>query len=709
MLQRPLLFSVLALLLSIQPVAAQSPAAVDSERMRSLSQDQGNNWMSWGRGYDEQRFSPLEQIHADNVDQLELAWYYDLETFRGVEGTPLVIDGVMYTTSAWNLTYALDAATGEEIWTYDPEVPRPWGRYACCGPVSRGLAAWEGKIIIGTLDGRLIALDAATGEEVWVTQTFDKAWPYTITGAPRVFDGKVVVGNGGADLGVRGFVAAYDVDNGEELWRFWTVPGNPADGFENDAMAMAAETWTGEWWELGGGGTVWDSIVYDPELNLVYMGTGNGSPLAWEHRSPDGGDNLFLASIVAVDADSGEYVWHYQQVPGEKWDYTSTAPMMLADLELYGETRQILMQAPKNGFFYILDRATGELISAREFVPNFWASHIDMRTGRPVINPRADFGEETVLITPAAGGGHNWEPMSFSPDTGLVYFTVQEDWLTYSLAPEFEPQRFRSNAGWGVERDPESRAALAAATAERRKAWLTAWDPIRQQEAWRVEHSNIGSGGTLATAGNLVFQSSVDKEFVAYRADTGERLWGQDIQTIALAGPISYSVDGEQYIAVNAGWGGGRAIVARASGQDIPISPARVLVFKLGGEASLPPFEAVDEMPPQPPRLTASEDEIERGAALFNETCALCHGRDAMGGLADLRFMEQETHDRFLEIVLEGDPILEEKGMTSFADVLSERDARDIHAYLISRAHEAWGRVSANSEENGEADLDAGE
>ncbi|MDC0598344.1 PQQ-dependent dehydrogenase, methanol/ethanol family [Gammaproteobacteria bacterium] len=688
-----LFFVTVSLLISTYSLGQ---ANVDHARMLQADTD-GSNWLAWGRTYDEQRFSPLDQINTETVSELGLAWYYDLETFRGVEGTPIVIDGVLYATSAWNITRAINAKTGEEIWTYDPEVPRAWGRYACCGPVSRGLAAWEGKIIIATLDGRLIALSASSGEPEWSVQTFDQDWPYTITGAPRVFDGKVLIGNGGADLGVRGFVSAYDVNNGEELWRFYTVPGNPADGFENDAMAMAAETWNGEWWTLGGGGTVWDSIVYDPELKLVYIGVGNGSPLAAEYRSPGGGDNLFLASIVALNAQTGEYVWHYQQVPAEKWDYTATQPMMLADLEINGETRQIIMQAPKNGFFYILDRATGELLSAREFVPNFWASHIDMRTGRPVINPAADFGPETVLISPAAGGGHNWEPMSYSPLTGLVYFTVQEDWLSYSLSANFTPRKFRSNAGWGFERDPELREQINTQMNLRREAWLTAWDPVRQQEVWRAEHSDVGSGGTLATAGNLVAQGSIDKEFVIYRADSGERLWSMDIQTVALAGPISYMVDGEQYIAVNAGWGGGRALIARASGNNFPVSPARLLVFKLGGNAELPPMEAVTALPPQPPPLTASEDEVQRGAQLYTETCVLCHGQNAIGGLKDLRYMTADTHRDFLTIVLEG--TREDKGMASFADILTEEQAEDIHAYLIARANESWGNDLTQPEE----------
>ena len=700
-MKRITLISLLAVgLFSALSTTAQAQTAnVNQARMLKADQDAGN-WMSWGRTYSEQRFSPLTQINDKNINQLGLAWFYDLDTFRGVEGTPVVVDGVMYTSSAWNLTYALDAKTGKQLWQYDPEVPRAWGRYACCDVVSRGLAVWEGKVFIGTLDGRLIALDARTGTPIWTVQTFDKNYPYTITGAPRVFNGKVLIGNGGADLGVRGFAAAFDANTGKELWHFWTVPGNPALGFENDAMKMAATTWFGEWWKLGGGGTVWDSIVYDPELNLVYLGVGNGSPLSHLHRSDGKGDNLFLASIVAVNADTGKYVWHYQEVPGEKWDFTAVQPMMLADLKLDGKLRKVIMQAPKNGFFYVLDRATGELLSAREFVPNFWASHIDLHTGRPVMNPQADFGKDTVLVSPAAGGGHNWEPMSYSPLTGLVYFPVQEDWLTYSVAgPEWQPKPFRSNAGWGFESDAKKRAANTKAMNDRRHAWLTAWDPVKQQEVWRVEQSNIGSGGTLATAGNLVMQGSVEREFVAYSADKGKKLWSLPVQNIALAGPISYMVDGEQYIAVNAGWGGGRAIIGRGNGFNPQVSPARMLVFKLGGKAQLPPLAQVTTLPAQPPGLTAAEDVVTRGGELYSQTCQQCHGVSAVGGLKDLRFMTTEVHADYLNIVLGGTRT--QKGMASFADVLKKDEAEAIHHYLIARANEDWGLNSSTGVEAG--------
>jgi quinohemoprotein ethanol dehydrogenase len=682
------LFAVAAALAACQ-LTGPGPAAVDSARLARADATPGD-WMTIGRTYDESFWSPLDRIDETNVADLGLAWFHDLDTFRGVEATPLVIDGVMYLISAWDITYAFDAATGELLWRYDPEVPTAWARYACCEPVSRGLAAWQGKIVIATLDGRLIALDAATGAPVWTTDTFADDWPYVITGAPRVFDGKVVIGSGGADLGVRGYVAAFDAEDGHELWRFYTVPGDPALGFENDAMRMAAETWTGEWWTLGGGGTAWDGLAYDPALNLVYIGTGNGSPLSWNHRSPDGGDNLFLASIVAVDADTGEYRWNYQTAPSDNWDYTSTAPMILADLEIEGVTRQVLMQAPKNGFFYVLDRATGELISAEPYAPNTWASHVDLETGRPAINPDAFFGTEPVLLTPGPGGAHNWWPMSFSPETGLVYFTVMQQYFTYSLDPNFTPRPFRPNAGWGFAGYPELRRELNAFASANEASWLTAWDPVLQQEAWRVEYPSFGSGGVLSTAGGLVFQGTVHQTLAAYRAEDGAKLWEAPANTIPIAAPMTYTVAGEQYVAIAAGWGGGVAAVERGGRGDRARDQARLLVFKLGGTAELPAFDPTTEPLSPPPPVTASEEQIQRGGQIYAENCALCHGPQARGAAdRDLRYLDAETRGMFADIVLGG--ARAEQGMPSFEGVLSRDDLAAVSGYLAARANEDWG------------------
>jgi quinohemoprotein ethanol dehydrogenase len=666
-------------------------ADAQSVSKRDLRNPDDTDWIMDGRTYDAKRYSPLTLINEDNIAELGLAWYRELDTYRGVEATPLVIEGVLYNIAPWNITTAHDAVTGEVLWEYDPAVPREWGRYACCEPVARGLAAWRDSIIIATLDGRLIALDRDTGTPRWSVQTFDKTQPYSITGAPRVFDGMVVVGNSGADLGVRGFVSAYDADSGELLWKFYLVPGNPADGFENEAMAMAAETWNGEWWKLGGGGTAWDSIAYDPDLNLVYIGTGNGSPLVQYFRSPGGGDNLFLCSIVAVDADTGEYRWHYQMAPGEEWDYTCTQSMIQAEIEIDGRERSVLMQAPKNGFFYVLDRVTGELIAANNFVAVNWASQIDPETGRPVENTEiARFDTEPRLITPGPGGGHNWYPMAFNPETGLAYFPFYEHWFVHARDETFTPVPFRSNSGWGGytgEALQERLALQQSMPAER--AGLVAWDPVKQEAAWEIPLPRHGNGGVLTTAGNLVIAGTTNQTFAAFRATDGELLWEMPVQSSPVAGPVTYVVDGEQYIAVNAGFGGGAAQVERSIGQNVNRASARLLVFKLGGEVSLPPLP--DAPPPsEPPALRADEATVERGAMVFAQTCAECHGQLAIGGVKDLRFMTPATHAAFNEIVLEG--TLVNEGMASFADILTPANVEDVHAYLIARANEDWGR-----------------
>ena len=667
-----LLAAIAAAVLLGMAAAAQEPA----------------EWASVGNGSHEQHYSPLDQINTGNVGRLGLAWYADLKTDRGQEATPLVVDGVLYNAEPWNIVTAYDARTGRELWRYDPQVPLRFGRMACCDIVTRGLGFGPGRIYVGALDGRLIALDSKTGEEVWSVQTTDRSKPYTITGAPRVFDGKVLIGNGGAELGVRGYVTAYDAATGEQLWRWHTVPGNPADGFENAAMEMAAQTWTGEWWKAGGGGTAWDSLAYDPALNLVYIGTGNGAPWSRHWRSPGGGDNLFLASIVALDADTGEYRWHYQTVPGEEWDYTATQTMTLADLEIGGRTRQVIMQAPKNGFFYVLDRATGELLGADAIVPINWASHVDMATGRPVEKPAARYGTTPVMISPGAGGAHNWNPMAFSPKTGLVYVPVTETYMAYGQAEDWKPGQGLGTSWTG---DDDKRREIAEYADTHSKGWLLAWDPVKRREAWRTPDEKKGSGGVLATGGNLVFQGKIGQTFAAYRADTGEKLWEMPVQQVPIAAPITYMIDGVQYVAVNAGWGGGLAHVERAAYSDLVLGKPRLLVFRLGGTAKLPPMPAesfaVPELSP-PPSLEASPETVARGERLYAANCALCHGTGARGGIKDLRHMSPATHDDFLAIVLGGKRA--RQGMASFADVLGESEAQAIHAYLIARANEDW-------------------
>ena len=688
----PGLAAIVALL--ILPMAAHGvqkrpPADVDGARIVAANREPGS-WLTNGRTYDEQRYSPLDQINASNVGQLGLAWSHDLNTLRGVEAAPLYVDGVLYNISAWNITTALDARTGKVLWTYDPKVPAAYARWACCDVVSRGVAVWKGKVIIATLDGRLIALDATTGRPVWTARTFE-GQPYSVTGAPRVFDGKVLIGNGGGDFGARGYVTAYDADTGKRIWRFYVTPGDPAKGFESKAMAMAARTWSGEWWKVGGGGGgPWDSLVYDPKLRLVYIGTGNGGPYAESVRSPGaGGDNLFLSSIVAVKVDTGDYVWHFQETPGEEWDYTATQPLMLADLNIGGRVRKVIMHAPKNGFFYVLDRVTGQFISAKPYVAVNWARSIDPKTGRPDTDPIARFGDEPVLLTPGPAGGHNWHPMSYSPKTGLVYFPVQEGWFVYPLSAGSPETRSAINPATFAQWQDKARELRKVAD-EREKGWLTAWDPVTQKEVWRVPYPRPGSGGTLATAGNLVVEGTPNKTLAIYRADTGKKLWETDVQSAPVAGAISYMLDGQQYIAINAGWGGGAAVVDMASGKPpLQVAPARLLVFKLGGTASLPPAppELVQEMP-APPLSRAPEAQVQKGALLYSQTCARCHGVEVRGGLKDLRYMTRPTHGKFNDIVMHG--AYQAKGMANFSDVLSQEDADAIHAYITARANEDW-------------------
>ncbi|MDZ7689793.1 MAG: PQQ-dependent dehydrogenase, methanol/ethanol family [Balneolaceae bacterium] len=440
--------------------------AVDGDRLIQADANPGN-WLSYGRNYAEDRYSTLNQVTADNVDQLGLAWSYDTGMRGGVETTPLVADGIMYLTGPWSIVYALDARTGEEIWTWDPQVPRLHGLKACCDVVNRGAALYQGKVYVGTLDGRLAALDAATGEPVWTVATFDPSTDHTITGAPRVVKGNVIIGNGGAEYGVRGYVSAYDAENGNLVWRTYTVPGNPSEPFESEAMEEAVKTWSGEWWKAGGGGTVWDAMAYDPELDLLYIGTGNGSPWSRNLRSPGGGDNLYLSSILALNPDDGTIVWHYQTTPGDHWDFTATQHLILADLEIDGTSRKVIMQAPKNGFFYVLNRETGEFISAEAYLPVTWADSVDGRTGRPVERPEAVYGNEPVEVQPEPFGGHNWQPMAFNPETGYVYVPIHERASTYWEDDGWDYEPGQINTGIRIRWETGSNSHGA----------LIAWDP----------------------------------------------------------------------------------------------------------------------------------------------------------------------------------------------------------------------------------------
>jgi quinohemoprotein ethanol dehydrogenase len=643
---------------------ALTAAAVDDAILKGAAA-RSADWLMNGRTYDEQRFSPLAQLNDGNVARLGLAWTFETGTDRGLEATPLVVDGVLYTTGSWSVVFALDARSGRLLWKWDPKVDPAYGARACCDVVNRGAALYRGKIYVGLLDGRLAALDARTGKVAWEVLTVDRSKPYTVTGAPRIVKGQVIIGNGGAEYGVRGYVSAYDAETGALRWRFYTVPGDPSQPFESEAMRRAAATWTGRWWEMGGGGTVWDSMAFDPELNLLYVGTGNGSPWNRDVRSPGGGDNLYLASILALDADTGDLVWHYQTVPGDTWDYTATQPLLLANLEIGGTTRRVLMQAPKNGFFYVLDRKTGELLSAEAIVPVTWASGVDRKTGRPVEVPGSRYGERGAFVRPNTHGAHNWHPMSFNPKTGLVYIPAQENGRYYSREAGFRFMREAWNIGVAPDRPP----ADVLKNAPPKSAFLLAWDPERQQEKWRVPHATYWNGGTLTTAGNLVFQGTAGGDFVAYRATNGEKLWQSWVPNGIVAAPITYQVEGKQYVAFMAGWGGGFVRSARNSG--------KLVALTLEGQGK--PFER--EPPPVVSALPlkASPGELEKGRELYQYHCAYCH----QGSLRkDPRYSAEGVFDVYPDILLKG--IMVDAGMPSFEGRLTREEVMALRAFVIS-------------------------
>ena len=675
------------------PQASAPSGGVDAARIA----DPGSEWLNYGRDYTEQRFSPLSAINAANVSTLGLAWFHDLDTARGQEGTPVVHDGTIYVTTAWSKVKAFDGRSGKLLWQFDPKVPGETAAKACCDVVNRGLAIWGDSLFVGTLDGRLVALDRKTGAQRWQTVTVDQTKPYTITGAPRVIGGRVIIGNGGSEYGVRGYVSAYDAATGRMLWRFHTVPGSPEEAATEPAYLKAARaTWNGEWWQTGGGGTVWDAMAYDPALDLLYIGVGNGSPWNQAYRSPGGGDNLYISSIVALRPATGEYVWHYQTTPGETWDFTATQHIMLADIAIGGRTRKVLMQAPKNGFFYVLDRATGELISANNYVPQNWTSGIDMKTGRPVEKPesRYDRTGTPFMGMPGAGGGHNWQPMAFSPPHGLVYIPAIE--ASFPYFPEsgwkHDPRR-----GFNVGVDlaagsmppvPEVRKGAREGT----KGALIAWDPVQQRERWRVPHVNAWNGGLLATAGDLVFQGNATGEFAAYHAASGARLWSFPTQTGVIAPPVTYSIDGVQYVALLAGWGG---IWSLAPGGVLSEKPgpianiSRLLVFRLDGKASLPPAPPLARLPIDPPAFGGTEAQVRTGGYDFGRYCSQCHGDAAIGAslVPDLRRSAMlQAADAWNTVVRDG--VLKDNGMVGFADTLSPDRIEAIRQYVIRRANE---------------------
>ena len=678
-------FSISIIIASVFVAALGSIGADASGTDQSASVASRDDWPMHGLTAYEGRFSPLSEINRSSVEKLGLAWSYATDSNRGLEATPLVIDGVLYATASWSIVFALDAKTGRELWRYDPKVPGWKAKHACCDVVNRGVAYAKGRIYVGTIDSRLLALDAKTGKLVWSVRTADLEEPYTITGAPRVVKDLVIIGNGGADLGVRGYFGAYHAATGKLAWRFYTVPASKDGPHEHSELIAAAKTWPRDaMWETGLGGTAWDSMAFDAELDLLYVGTGNSSVYDREKRSPGGGDNLYLSSILALRPDTGELIWHYQTTPGEQWDYTSTQHMILADLDWKGVRRKVLMQAPKNGFFYVLDRATGELLGAEKFVDVSWASSVDLVSGRPVERPEASWSNGDAIVSPAPPGGHNWHPMSFHPGTGLVYIPAVAS--SYAFLPNAS---FRFRPGyWNTGEDYPRLAKIVENYGDARflpcgLTRLIAWDPIRQTKAWEVLHDSGVPGGTLATAGDLVFQGAGQGRFAAYAAVSGERLWSSDVGIDVMAAPISYRIDGEQYVAVLAGTGGSFGNHQSEFDHD---NAGRVLSYKIGGQAPMPPVERRPKRSVSRPRLDVPKDMIVRGRVAYSENCIACHGMGVQGsGLyPDLRTVSAEIHEQWEAIVLGG--IRSHKGMPSFADTLSAEDSRAIHAYALDRA-----------------------
>jgi alcohol dehydrogenase (cytochrome c)/quinohemoprotein ethanol dehydrogenase len=656
------------------------------------------NWLSHGRNYQETRDSPLAQINVGNVTQLGLAWSYDLDTNRGQEATPIVVDGVMYTTSAWSKVQAFEATTGRLLWQFDPKVPGESAVKSCCDVVNRGVAFWDGKVYVGTIDGRLIAINGKSGAIVWSVLTIDPQSQSAITGAPRIVKGKVIIGNAGADQGARGYVSAYDAATGRLVWRFYTVPGEPGkvDGAASDEIlrSIALPTWDGHWWTKGGGlggGTVWDAISYDPQLDLLYVGVGNGSYWNRKYRSNSRGDNLFVSSIIALRPDTGAYVWHYQEVPGDEWDYDATQQMVLADLELGGSVRKVLMQASKNGFFYLLDRVSGKLIAATPFVPQTWTDGIDPTTGRPAVRASARYSvtNKPFVLLPSGGGAHNWQSMAYSARTGLVYVPVQD--YGNMMAPDlnFKPKPVGTNNGIDMSSAFPTDPALLAQLSPT-KGHLLAWNPRTQREAWRVTYDGIPNGGILSTGGDLVFQGDSHGFLNAYDATTGGKLWSNDLGSVASGAPITWSHAGRQYVSIVAGWGGAMGLLmgnlANDKNGNRPPLTGRVLTFTLGGAANLPPRERTHRAPPTPVAQFGDAATIERGRINYDRVCVVCHGFNAESASAipDLRYSGTLTTREAWMAIVEGGA-LASKGMVSFSRDFSSTDIDAIRAYIIDQ------------------------
>ena len=663
---------------------------------RNVSQTTpSGEWTLYGQDGGEQRHSPLTSINTENVTNVGLAFSYDDfvvrgRTHRGAQSTPLMEGGVLYFTGPWSVVYAVDAKSGEELWVYDPEVEGSRARSACCDVVNRGVALSGEQVFVATLDGYLVSIDKSSGEENWRVDTFtDRSLPYTITGAPRLAGDVVVIGNGGAEMGVRGYVTAYDIKTGEERWRFFVVPGEGED--ETLDITRARETWSDKVdWTYGGGGTAWDSMVYDEEQNIIFVGTGNGSPWnSWDRNKEQPlYDNLYISSIVALDADSGLVKWHYQTTPGDSWDFTATQHIILADIDWNGETRKVLMQAPKNGFFYVIDRVSGELLSAEAYVPVSWASHVDLETGRPVYLDNADFSQGPKVITPTATGAHNWPPMAYNPDTGLVYIPTLDLSLKYERLSDREVHEANTRntltaaAFPNPERDAE---LLEGLPPPRLGGRVQAWDPAKGEARWSNDALPFWTGGMLSTAGGLAISGAASGKLYFYDAATGDILHTIETGIAITAAPMTYEIDGEQYIAVLGGIGGiaSRAYIPGYAAVEYENSE-KLFVFKLdGSQVELPPKRVPAEREDIPEGLPTDSAILARGEERFVRHCTVCHNmRGVPNSFPDLWNMSPAVDEMFNEIVLDG--AYEYAGMAGFADVLSEDDALAIRAFIAA-------------------------
>ena len=648
----------------------------------------GDEWPGYGRTDGQQHYSPLAQISAKSVRRLGLAWSLDLP-FGNTATEPVAVNGVLYFATGLSVVRAVDAVSGRQLWQYDPGVGARAGANLRAAWGVRGLGFWHGKVFVGTADGRLIAISAATGQPVWTRQTYDPADPATISAAPRIFGGRVIIGFGGTTGVMRGYVTAYDAETGKQLWRFFTVPGDPARGFESPAMAMAAKTWAGEWWKSGGGGTVWNSMAWDAATDTVFIGTGSPYPWNREKRSLGKGDNLFVSSIVALDGRSGAYKWHYQINPGDTWDFDATMDIELADVMIGGVARKVLIQAPKNGFFYVLDRVTGKLISAEPYARVTWASRIDPRSGRPIEAAGARFPEgSSARIAPGTVGAHNWMPMAYSPKTGLAYIPAIDFEDEFRELPgPWQPPTDRSYSGG------QTMALGPAAGMRKGTGSLLAWSVARQKAVWRISYPTFINGGVLATGGGLVFQGTVDGLMKAYAAGTGKLLWQFDAGAPLLAAPITYRVGGRQYVSVLTGTGMG--IVAWAGsmvGSDLArydIDPAtqarRVLTFALDAHGTLPARRAPPP-PPDDPGFTPDPARVAAGMMSYLVNCATCHGDMAIGINTgpDLRRSGVPMDRAAFDSVVRGGA-LEAAGMPKFSEYDDQR-LEDVRHYLRARA-----------------------